>query len=159
MRISSLTALVASTLVLSACVNTEYVGESYAPTDRVDVFYSMDDVVRPHTVMGKITATAMDGWDSDSMVDELRTQAMAKGADALVIEGVHTDKTGSHTYTYGTDGGPTWIVTEDGKLEHVGSRTTSSSSITTDTKEKVMDAELIKYRESAPDSATVQSSR
>jgi hypothetical protein len=96
--------------------------------------------------MGKITATAMDGWDSDSMIEELKAQAMAKGADALVIEGVHTDTVGSYTSTYGNDDDPKWVVTEDGKLEEVGSGSSSSTSITTDTKEKVMDAELVKYQ-------------
>ena len=133
-------------LLLTACVNTDYVGESYAPTTSVDVFYSMEDVTRSHKVMGKITATAMDGWDSDSMIEELKAQAMAKGADALVVEGVHTDTVGSYTSTYGNDDDPEWVVTEDGKLKDVGSGSSSSTSITTDTKEKVMDAELVKYQ-------------
>ena len=140
------TTLAASALVLSGCVNTDYVGESYGPTSSVDVFYSMDDVTRPHTVMGKISATAMDGWDSASMVEELKTQAMAKGANALVIEGVHTDTVGSYTSTYGQDDGPKWVITEDGKLKDAHKGSSSSTSITTETKEKVMDAELLRYQ-------------
>ncbi|GAB5450066.1 MAG: hypothetical protein Hals2KO_03940 [Halioglobus sp.] len=131
---------------LTGCVNTDYVGESYAPTTQVDVYYSMDDVDAPHVVMGKITATAMDGWDSDAMVEELKAQAMAKGADALVIESVHTEKTGSHTSTYGKGSDDEWVITEDGKLKHRGSDSSSYTSITTDSKEKVMDAELLKYQ-------------
>jgi len=90
MRAITMLALAVGTMFLSACVSTDYVGQSYTPTESIDVFYSMDDVERPHTVMGKITATAVDGWDSQSMVEELKNQALAKGADALVIEGVHT---------------------------------------------------------------------
>ena len=146
MRLASVSIFITCSIFLSACVNTDYVGESYTPTTAVDVFYSMEDVERPHTVMGKITATAMDGWDSDAMVQELKTQAMAKGADALVIEGVHTDTTGSYTSTYGNNDGPKWVVTEDGKLKDVGKDSNSSTSISTETKEKVMDAELVKYR-------------
>jgi len=131
---------------LTACVNTDYVGETYAPTSTVDVYYSMDDVDRGHNVMGKITATAMDGWDSQAMVDELKAQAMAKGADAIVIEGVHTETVGSYTNTYGDKSEPKWVITSDGKLKQTGGSFGSSSSITTDTKEKVMDAELIKYQ-------------
>lgn len=138
--------MVAFTVILTGCVNTDYMGESYPPTTSVNVFYSMDDVTRPHTVMGKISATAMDGWDSASMVEELKAQAMAKGADALVIEGVHTDTVGSYTSTYGNDDGPKWVITEDGKLEDTGKGNSSSTSITTETKEKVMDAELLKYQ-------------
>jgi hypothetical protein len=134
--------------LLVGCVNTDYVGESYAPTTQVDVYYAMEDVEKPHVVMGKITATAMDGWDSSEMVEELKSQAMAKGADGLVIMGVHTDVVGSYTSTYGKNSDDKeWVVTEDGKLKHRGSGGTSSStSITTDTREKVMDAELLKYQ-------------
>jgi hypothetical protein len=137
--------LAAVALHITGCVNTDYVGKSYAPTTSVDVFYSMDDVTRSHTVMGKISAMAMDGWDSASMVEELKTQAMAKGGDALVIEGVHTDTVGSYTSTYGKDDDPKWVITEDGELKALGKGRSSSTSITTDTKEKVMDGELLKY--------------
>ena len=132
--------------ILVGCVNTDYVGESYSPTTQVDVYYSMEDVDSPHVVMGKITATAMDGWDSDAMVEELKAQAMAKGADALVIEDVHTDTTGSYTSTYGNNADDKWVITKDGKLKHSGSGSSSSTSITTESKEKVMDAELLKYQ-------------
>ncbi len=96
--------------------------------------------------MGKITATAMDGWDSTDMVEELKAQAMAKGADALVIMDVHTETVGSYTSTYGDSSDDRWVVTEDGKLKHRGSGSSASTSVTTDTKEKVMDAELLKYQ-------------
>ena len=132
--------------LLSGCVNTDYVGESYAPTSQVDVYYSIEDVERSHAVMGKITATAMDGWDSAVMVEELKTQAMAKGADGLVIMDVHTETVGSYTSTYGDSADDKWVITEDGKLKHHGSGSSSSSSVTTDTKEKVMAAELLKYQ-------------
>jgi hypothetical protein len=133
--------------LLGGCVNTDYVGESYTPTSQVDVYYSIDDVERSHVVMGKITATAMDGWDSAAMVEELKAQAMAKGADGLVIMDVHTDTVGSYTSTYGdSSDDDKWVITEDGKLKHRGSDSGSSTSITTDTKEKVMDAELLKYQ-------------
>lgn len=145
MRFLFLSSFAAVLLFITGCVSTDYVGQSYAPTERVDVFYSMADVDRPHAVMGKITASAMDGWDSELMVDELKTQAMARGADALVIEDVHTETTGSYTSTYGNDDGPEWVITEDGKLKHNSTGTTSSTSITTDTREKVMSAELVKY--------------
>ncbi len=131
-------------ILLSACVETDYVGETYTPTSSVDVYYSMADVERPHKVMGKITATAMDGWDSEDMVMELKKQAMARGADALVVEGVHTDTTGSYTNTYGKKE-PKWVVDQDGKIKSVGG-SSDGYTVTTDVKEKVMDAELVKYQ-------------
>ena len=97
---------------------------------------------RPHR-----TATAMDGWDSAAMVTELKTQAMAKGADGLVIMDVHTETVGSYTSTYGDSADDKkWVIGEDGKLKHHGSGSNSSTSVTTDTKEKVMAAELLKYQ-------------
>ncbi len=132
--------------MLNACVNTDYVGESYSPTTQVDVYYDIQDVTRSHVVMGKITASEMDGWDSNAMVEELKSQAMAKGADALVIMDVHTETVGSYTSTYGDNSDDKWVVTKDGKLKHRGSGSSSSTSVTTDTKEKVMDAELLKYQ-------------
>ena len=132
--------------LLSGCVNTDYIGDTYTPTSQVDVYYSIDDVKQSHVIMGKITATAADGWDSNSMVEELKTQAMAKGADGLVVMDVHTEKVGSYTSTYGDKSDDKWVITEDGKLKHRGSSSTSSTSITTDTKEKIMTAELVKYQ-------------
>ena len=146
MKLRELLAFASLAAFLGGCVNTDYVGESYSPTSQVDVYYSMEDVNRPHVVMGKITASAMDGWDSSAMVEELKSQAMAKGADALVIMDVHTETVGSYTSTYGDSSDDKWVVTEDGKLKHRGSSNTSSTSITTDTKEKMMDAELLKYQ-------------
>ena len=146
MKLRELLAIASLAALLGGCVTTDYVGESYSPTSQVDVYYSMEDVNKPHVVMGKITASAMDGWDSSAMVDELKSQAMAKGADALVIMDVHTETVGSYTSTYGGSSDDKWVVTEDGKLKHRGSSNTSSTSITTDTKEKIMDAELLKYQ-------------
>ena len=131
---------------LGGCVSSDYVGESYTPTSQVDVYYDIEDVTRPHAVMGKITASAMEGWDSAAMVEELKAQAMAKGADGLVIMDVHTDTVGSYTSTYGDSADDKWVVTENGKLKHRGSGSSSSTSVTTDTKEKIMDAELLKYQ-------------
>ena len=62
---------------------------------------------------------------------------MTKGADALVIEGVHTETTGRYTSTYGNNDGPKWVITEDGKLKDAGKGSSSSTSISTETKEKV----------------------
>ena len=96
-----LLSVVALAVLCAACVNTDYVGKSYAPTTSVDVYYSMGDVKRPYEIMGKIKAEAMEGWDSNAMITELQKQAQAKGADAIVVEDVHTEVTGSTTTTSG----------------------------------------------------------
>ncbi len=78
------------------------------------------------------------------MVLELKKQAMARGADALIVEGVHTDTTGSYTNTYGKKE-PKWVVGQDGKIKSIGG-SSDGYTVTTDVKEKVMDAELVKYQ-------------
>lgn len=44
MRTITMLALAVGTVFLSACVSTDYVGQSNTPTESIDVFYSMDDV-------------------------------------------------------------------------------------------------------------------
>lgn len=110
----------------------------------------MSDVTRSHEVMGKITAEAMDGWDSNAMVEELQKQAMAKGADAIVIENIHTETIGSTSTTTGKSSGkPEYVVTKDGKMKTVDSKHSgdySSTTNTIETREKIVEAELLKYQ-------------
>lgn len=142
--------IISTALLCAACVNTDYLGKSYAPTTSVDIYYNMTDVTRSHEVMGKITAAAMEGWDSNAMVEELRKQAMAKGADAIVIENIHTETTGSTSTTTGKSSGkPEYVITEDGKLKTVSSKHSgdySSTTRTVETREKIVEAELLKYQ-------------
>ena len=142
--------IISTALLCVACVNTDYLGKSYAPTTSVDIYYSMSDVTRSHEVMGKITAKAMEGWDSNAMVEELRKQAMAKGADAIVIENTHTEITGSTSTTSGKSSGkPEYVITEDGKVKEVSSKHSgdySSTTSTVETREKIVEAELLKYQ-------------
>jgi len=142
--------VVSVALLCAACVNTDYVGKSYTPTTSVDVYYNMSDVTRSHEVMGKITAEAMEGWDSNAMVAELQKQAMARGADAIVIENVHTETTGSTSTTTGNSSAkPEYVATQDGKIKKVSSKDSgdySTSTTTIETRQKIMEAELLKYQ-------------
>ena len=142
--------IISTALLCVACVNTDYLGKSYAPTTSVDIYYNMSDVTRSHEVMGKITANAMEGWDSNAMVEELQKQAMAKGADAIVIENIHTETIGSTSTTTGKSSGkPEYVVTKDGKMKTVESKHSgdySSTTSTVETREKIVEAELLKYQ-------------
>ena len=145
-----LLSVVAVAVLCAACVNTDYVGKTYAPTTSVDVYYSMGDVKRSYEVMGKIKAEAMEGWDSNAMITELQKQAQAKGADAIVVEDVHTEVTGSTTTTSGkTSDKPEYVATQDGKIKKVSSKDSgeySSTATTVETRQKVIEAELLKYQ-------------
>ena len=145
-----LLSVVTLAVLCSACVNTDYVGKTYAPTTSVDVYYSMSDVKRSYEVMGKIKAEAMEGWDSNAMIAELQKQAQAKGADAIVVEDVHTQVTGSTTTTSGnTSDKPEYVATQDGKIKNANSKDSgdySSTATTVETRQKVIEAELLKYQ-------------
>ena len=142
--------VIAITLLCAGCVNTDYTGRTYAPTTSVDVYYNTGDVKRSYEVMGKIKAEAMEGWDSNAMIAELQNQAMAKGADAILIEDVRTEVTGSTSTTSGKNAEkPLYVATQDGKIKKVGSKDSndySSTTTTVDTRQKVIEAELLKYQ-------------
>lgn len=145
-----LSSVISIALLCTACVNTDYAGKTYAPTTSVDVYYSTSDIKKPYEVMGKIRAEALEGWDSNAMIAELQTQAKAKGADAIVIENVHTEVTGSTSTTSGKNAEmPQYVATQDGKIKKVGSKDSndySSTTTTVDTRQKVIEAELLKYQ-------------
>ena len=142
--------IVAIAVLSVACVNTDYVGKTYAPTTSVDVYYSMIDVKRSYEVMGKIKAEAMEGWDSTAMIAELQKQAQARGADAIVVEDVHTEVTGSTTTTSGKHSDkPEYVATAEGKIKKVNSKDSGeyySTTTTVETRQKVIEAELLKYQ-------------
>ena len=110
----------------------------------------MGDVKRIYEVIGTIKAEAMEGWDSNAMIAELQTQAMARGADAILIEDVRTEVTGSTSTTSGKAAEkPQYVATQDGKIKKVGSKDSneySSTTTTVDTRQKVIEAELLKYQ-------------
>ena len=46
--------------LLAGCTTTDYLGKTYPPTQRVDVFFSPRDVPRTYEVMGEIRAEGDD---------------------------------------------------------------------------------------------------
>lgn len=137
MRWTGLSVMAAAVCALSGCVSVDYMGKSYAPTTHVDVYYSMDEVKRPHEVMGKASANADDGVRSQKILDELVKDAMNRGADGIIIGEVTRKVTGTETTTQGTSlKKRKWY--EPDFTEH---------SSTTVTHEKIVPATLIKYRD------------
>ncbi len=74
-------------LLLGACATTAYVGDRYAPTTTIDVFYSGKDVKREYKVIGHISEKSP-GLNGDEWA---KKQIIAKGqevgADAVIILG------------------------------------------------------------------------
>ena len=132
----SLIAIIAAltlTALLPGCVTTDYVGKTYAQTTRVDLYFSESDITRAYEVMGTVRSSAPGELSFEDIQKELMKEAMAKGADAILIEDMTTIAVGSTTTTQGKgngDGNDRW----------------SSTSNTTERKEKILAGKLIKYK-------------
>ena len=117
-------ALVAAGLV--GCVSNDYAGKSYAPTQNVEVFYDESQVGREYEVMGVDRADAEDGTSSQQIVQAMVSEAKKQGADGIIVDNIGTENTGSRTSTSGDD---------------------KNSTYTTETREKIITARFIKFRD------------
>ena len=135
--------LVALPIVTLGCATLDYVGESYPRTENVATFYSEDNVDRPYSVMGELTATAEQFVSTHKIQDQIVEKARTKGADAVVILGLEHIKSGeSSNYTE---------TTTEGKNKKGASVSTTSGSSSTDSEEKKrIRCLFIKYKDMAP---------
>lgn len=84
--------------VVLGCASIHYIGESYPPTERVDLYFSEYDIQREYTVIGRLLATANVGepiYSSERFTEAIRKKAREKGADAVVILGLRQVVTGT----------------------------------------------------------------
>ncbi|CAA6691296.1 MULTISPECIES: hypothetical protein [unclassified Lentimonas] len=138
-------------MFFAGCANTEYVGQTYSPTTHVDVYMSAGGVTRPHTQMGMAKTEATEYMSFEDMQQQLMRDAMAKGADGIIITGMQTVNVGSSSYTSGQNkkSDPEYYITEDGKLKERNKHSKGSYSevsTTTQMRDHVLSAQLIKYQ-------------
>jgi len=111
-----------------------YLGKSYTPTEKIDVFLEIEDIAKPYEVMGK--STVAQGFKSLAKTQEKIVKlGQTKGADAVVMKLIE-EVTGSQQNDFGT--------IKNGK------KTTSTvigSTSTTNIKVKKVEAIFIKYKE------------
>jgi len=101
-------------LFFTACgddVDVDYLGDSYAPTSHVDVYFSEDDVTEGYLVIGHATA---DGGDTEALQETLIEKARDSGADGIIFEEFDRVETGEQT-----------IVNDIGDTSIVNTNTTS----------------------------------
>jgi len=79
------------------CAHLDYVGQSYPPTQQVDLYYSEENVGREYTVMGELAATAQEFVSARKIQEQMVEKAKQKGADAVVILGMEHFKSGENT--------------------------------------------------------------
>ena len=134
--------------LIGGCATTNYVGETYTPTQHVDVFFNKSEIGRPYKTMGIAKTKGSQYMTYDAIEKQLVKDAMAKGADAIVIEGMSSVRVGATSSTYGESKDHShYIVTKGGKLKNVGGDNHyNTTSTTTDIQEKVITAHLIKYK-------------
>lgn len=122
-------------LFVSCGVQTQYVGKSYTPTLKTDIYMGWNEVVGNYETIGYVDATPS-GFntieDAQKKIEEL---AKAKGADAIVFDGVEIGYTPPVLETTekvekNTDGGYTKVVTTTNTTEPI----------------KTLKATLIKYK-------------
>lgn len=87
-------------IIFSSCSKINYIGQSYNPTEKIDVFISEQSITRPFQYMGK-------GYlvNPTSLASHAKIQAMAealgkkKGADAVLITDYLAPNAGETTIT------------------------------------------------------------
>jgi len=139
--------LISCAMVIS-CTTTDYVGKTYSITDRVEIYFNTDEIKRPYEVMGQIKAEAPEAVRFEDMEQKLVEDAMARGADALLIGELKTVEVGTVSSASGkTYGDPHYYLDKNMKLKKKGgSDHYSQLSITTIVKDHVIDAKLLKYK-------------
>ena len=139
--------LISCAMVLS-CTTTDYVGKKYSKTDRVEIFFNTDEIKQEYEVMGQIKAEAPEAVRFEDMEKKLVEDAMARGADAILIGELKTVEVGSVSSASGkTYGDPHYYLDKNMKLKKKGgSDHYSQLSITTIVKDHVIDAKLLKYK-------------
>ncbi len=120
---------------VAACAHVDYVGKSYTPTSRVEIFFSEEDVAEPYEVMGKVLATGGDGVSAEKIQDKIMEKAQKKGADAVVILELDQYESGENTRYHETT-----------RERRPGKTTTSGGSSTRSTTKKEVTALFLKYR-------------
>ncbi len=142
-------AVVVLGLVLGGCVTHDYVGERYAPTDHVRVFYDSSSVPAGYSVIGQDRAEATEYMTTEDIVKDMVKKAREVGADAVLIDGVETVAVGSSTTTRGSSDGDTeYYLTDDGELRtrHKPSGKWNENSYSTIQRDKVVTARFLKMK-------------
>jgi hypothetical protein len=148
MKLIFLVILIISCATVISCTTTDYVGKTYSKTDQVEIFFNTDEIKRPYEVMGQIKAEAPEAVRFEDMEKKLVEDAMARGADAILIGELKTVEVGSVSSASGkTYGDPHYYLDKNMKLKKKGgSSHYSQLSMTTIVKDHVIDAKLLKYK-------------
>ena len=77
--------LVLVLFVIACAERVDYLGNSYAPTTNIELFFSEDDVEEDYVEMGRAIAHAGTNVSTEELLEDLKETAREKGADAIII--------------------------------------------------------------------------
>jgi hypothetical protein len=81
--------------VFISCIPIDYIGDTYPPTDKVDVYYSEKEVKINYIIFGHIIGSKA---SINDIKEKLQMEAMKRGADAILFTKVDfEDSDGSRT--------------------------------------------------------------
>lgn len=116
--------------ICSCAPRINYLGNSYAPTQNVEIFFDDADIQKDYTVMG-VVKNEGSGIELDTPEDVQKAmlkKAKTVGADAILFSGFYTER---------ENGESTYINKEDKKQTTVD---------TYQDRTKIYEAKLIKYK-------------
>lgn len=130
-------------LVLSACSDVSYVGNSYAPTTDVKFYFRQEEVpAGVYETIGKVTASAPASGDS-SLNNDIRKKAMEVGADAVLLLSSSRRKTGtSVVHSANTD-----YTSKDRKHHRKGNVTTADTVTRKDIITDFVEAQFLRRKD------------
>ena len=142
-------AVILAGLLCAGCAYTEYSGTNYQPTTRVEIFFSADKITKKYTVMGEAKTEGGQDMSFQQIEQKLVKDAMAKGADAILLEGMDDVTIGVENSPSGKEGEtPVYVVNKDGTITNVGGTAHYDLINTSSTlKDKILKAQLLKYTE------------
>jgi len=86
-------AILISSFVLTDCTTIKYVGDTYEKTNQLKVFYSFNEIEGKYKVFGHIVNSGSKTYfDTDDLMNELKKEAMNRGADAIVVTNIDIEK-------------------------------------------------------------------
>jgi hypothetical protein len=68
--------------LVSGCARVDYMGNSLPPTNKVDLYFSANDIEKEYYVLGMANAV---GIDPDNVQEKLIEKAKRNGADAILF--------------------------------------------------------------------------
>jgi hypothetical protein len=77
-----------------ACAHVNYVGRSFEPTTKIDVYFSKEEIEREYVIIGHAVGTGKSFVSNDKIINKLIEEAKSKGADAILITAVGENNAG-----------------------------------------------------------------